>query len=382
MGYLIPLAIILLIFGGAGFYVSFRLYQGIAAFLPGMKLWPFLVAMGLLMLLSILEVVQVFSGFPPMLKHVLLFINAIFMGVFLYLFLYTATADIVMLAPKLLKLPFTTHHLFKGFVTLTVVVFTVVTCGWGFVNARQIDLIHYDIELQGKKDISDMNIVMLSDVHLGSAGSESRLADIVAEVNALKPDVICIAGDFFDTNYGEILDPDAAISTLQGLRSTYGTYACFGNHDAGSTVGQMKEFLEKAGINLLEDESITIDDRLVIVGRMDSSPIGGYADKTRGSLSDFFTVEDPTLPVIVLDHNPKNIDEYGEETDLVLCGHTHRGQMFPGSLITGRIYKVDHGYYREDAQSPQVIVTSGVGYWGPPMRVGTDSEIVSLSFSS
>jgi predicted MPP superfamily phosphohydrolase len=85
------------------------------------------------------------------------------------------------------------------------------------------------------------------------------------------------------------------------------------------------------------------------------------------------------MPVIVMEHNPARIGEYGGEVDLILAGHSHRGQMFPGSLITRAMFAVDYGHYQKDADSPHVIVTSGVSTWGPPMRVGTNSEIVVIT---
>jgi methionine-S-sulfoxide reductase len=83
------------------------------------------------------------------------------------------------------------------------------------------------------------------------------------------------------------------------------------------------------------------------------------------------------LPVIVLDHNPAAVNEY-DRGDLILCGHTHKGQIFPGSLFTRRLFPVDYGYYRRDDSAPHVIVSSGAGTWGMPMRVGTDCEIVLI----
>lgn len=382
MGTIAILAIIVLMLAGAGCYISFRLCRGLEVFFSGIKFTAVLLITELLILMMVLGVVQLFADFPPSVRHILVVFSSGFMGIFVYLLLYTAAADILLAVPKLLNLPFTGHHLFRGVVTATVLILTVITCTYGFVNARQIDTAEYNIDLPGKKDISDMNVVLLSDVHLGALGSESRLDDIVETINAQDPDLVLIAGDFFDTNFTSIQDPEAALKALNDLRSTFGIYACPGNHDAGGTVPQMEDFMKKAGINLLKDSSVVIDDRMVIVGRMDPSPIGGYGDESRKPLSDFFTREDPTLPVIVLDHNPKSVEEYGSEADLVLCGHTHRGQIFPGRLITDLIYTVDYGYYRKNPQSPHVIVTSGVGYWGPPMKVASDSEIVSISFSS
>ena len=112
-----------------------------------------------------------------------------------------------------------------------------------------------------------------------------------------------------------------------------------------------------------------------MAGRKDSFPIGGQGDK-REKLT--LPAKAGELPVIVMDHQPGNIRDYGEETDLILCGHTHQGQMFPFNLITNAVFDVDYGYYRASDDSPQVIVTSGAGTWGPPQRVATDNEVAEI----
>ncbi|MFQ9651088.1 MAG: hypothetical protein ACLRZZ_13470 [Enterocloster sp.] len=134
-----------------------------------------------------------------------------------------------------------------------------------------------------------------------------------------------------------------------------------GNHDAGPSYDRMMEFLSEAGVRVLQDEAVVIDSRFVLAGRKDSFPIGGQGER-RGSLELPERTED--LPVIVMDHQPGNIRDYGKETDLILCGHTHKGQMFPFNLITDAVFDVDYGYYRASVDSPQVIVTSGAGTWG------------------
>ena len=84
------------------------------------------------------------------------------------------------------------------------------------------------------------------------------------------------------------------------------------------------------------------------------------------------------LPIIVMDHNPSNIKEYGKEVDLILSGHTHKGQIFPANLITNLMFTVDYGHFQKNADSPHVIVTSGASTWGMPMRIGTHNEVVSI----
>lgn len=379
----VVLAILLSVLAGMSWYLSQRLHQGLAALFPGMRLWPVLVIISAVVLLMVLGFSRAFLPLSGDVKHVLGVVSAYCMGFCLYLLLFTAAADLLFLIPRLLKLPFTLHRLFKGGLSLGVLLLTLATCAYGFFNAQQIDHVSYDVRLQeGKKDISAMHVVMISDLHLGAVGSEGRLEKIVDEINALKPDLVCIAGDFFDTDFSSIQDPAAALRTLQKLHATHGTYACLGNHDAGSTHDQMTAFLKQANIRLLRDAYTVVGDQLVLVGRLDGTPIGGYGGEKRKALSEIFTREDPALPVIVLDHNPANIHEYTDEADLILCGHTHKGQVFPGNLITKRMYSVDYGYYQKDAQSPHVIVTSGVGAWGMPMRVGTDCEIVTIRFTS
>ena len=377
----IAILFLLFLLGGITYYISRRIYQGLKSFFEKIRFVPILIVVSTLVLFLILGFAKSMLPLSTSIKHGLGVISAYCMGIFLYLLLFTLAAELLTLIPKLLKLTFTKHRLFNGIVMISVLLLTTITCVGGFINARQIDHVSYSIKLEGKQDISDLKIVMISDLHLGSVTSEDRLDEIVSEINSQTPDIICIAGDFFDTDFSAINDPNTAIKTLKKLKSTYGVYAALGNHDGGKTHEQMVEFLEDSNINLLEDEYEIIDNRLILIGRLDASSIGGYGDKKRSELSSFFTRDDPTLPVIVLDHNPARIDEYTTEADLILCGHTHKGQVFPGNLITNLMYTVDYGYYQKDISSPQVIVSSGIGAWGPPIRVGSDSEIVSINFS-
>lgn len=366
---------------GTSCYISNRLYKGLAVFFPSLKFWPVLVVVCAVTLLLVLGFGRALLPLPTGVKQMLGLISAYLMGAFIYLLLFTVVSDIIFAIPRLMKLSFILQPRFNGIVTVLVLALTIGTCVYGAINARCIDHVSYSIALHNKKDISDIKLVMISDLHLGAVGSESRLEKTVREINSTHPDIVCIAGDFFDTDYSAISDPEAALETIKKIDATYGVYACLGNHDGGETYAQMTEFLEKAGIRLLNDTYTVIDDRLVLAGRLDASPIGGYGEEKRKPLSEILSNTDPDLPVIVLDHNPANIDEYGAETDLVLSGHTHKGQIFPANIVTDLLYEVDYGYYRKDENSPHTVVSSGVGYWGMPLRVGTNCEIVSVIFS-
>jgi len=215
-------------------------------------------------------------------------------------------------------------------------------------------------------------------LHLGALGSEKRVMEAVEEINKMNPDIVCIAGDIFDNDYYAIKNPEQVAECLRRIKSKYGVYACLGNHDAGKTMNKLIEFIQMSNINLLADKSVVIDERFILVGRLDETPIGSNGGLERAETEVVLKNIDKTLPVIVLDHNPQHIDEYKNDVDLILSGHTHKGQLFPANIITGLMYTVDYGHYRKNNESPHVIVTSGLGTWGMPMRVGTDCEIVNI----
>ena len=362
---------VLLIIGGCNLYLAKRFYQFFSRFLPNIS---FSVMIGIFLLpfmVLTLGFARSLLPLPAMVKHALGIANAYWMGIFFYLLLFFALSDVIFL---LVRLFLPVDRFLFPFAALTMTF--AVSC-YGFIHASQIKIKNYDITIPGAEN---MTVVLISDVHLGAVGSEKRLPKIVEKINSLEPDLVCIAGDFFDSDYEAICDPESAEASIRDISAAYGVWACLGNHDAGHTVSDMRSFLDRCGIGVLNDEYVTIENKLVLAGRPDSFPIGGFGGISRQKLS--LDVADPSLPVVVMDHNPANIHEYSLARGLILCGHTHRGQIFPCGLITDRIYTADYGYYRLDESSPQVIVSSGVGTWGMPMRVGTDSEIVKITLHS
>lgn len=361
------IAMLLVVVGGSNFYLAKRIHQFLRHFFPKLPVSVMIGLFFLLVLVLTLGFARSMLPLPAPVKQALGVANAGWMGIFIYLLLSFALADAAFLLVRLFcpvdRFPFLAAAL----------ILTAAVCCYGFSHAAQIRQKDYDITVPGAQD---MTVVLISDLHLGAVGSEKRLPEIVHKINALEPDLVCIAGDFFDSDYAAIRDPEAAEATLKALRATWGVWACLGNHDAGATARDMRAFLERCGIGVLQDEYTVLDGKIVLAGRLDGAPIGGYGGLTRQPLS--LEGADAALPVIVMDHNPAFIHEYGPEYDLILCGHTHRGQLFPASLVTDWMYTVDYGYYRADADSPQVIVSSGVGTWGMPMRVGTDSELVKI----
>ena len=211
-------------------------------------------------------------------------------------------------------------------------------------------------------------------------------------INELNPDIVVLAGDIFDNEYEALEDPGRLISILKGLKSTYGTYACYGNHDieekilAGFTFGNKKDkkdsdvrmdaFLEKAGITLLRDEGLLVDDSFYLYGRPDMHRPGRGIQK-RKTPEEITEGMDKRLPIIVIDHEPAELDELAAAgVDVDLCGHTHNGQTFPGNLTIRLMWENAYGYLQKGQMHN--IVTSGVGVFGPYIRVGTKAEICAV----
>lgn len=237
---------------------------------------------------------------------------------------------------------------------------------YGVVHAKDIKLQPYEITIP--KKAKDLHVVMLSDVHIDSAKNKNYVSKMVQDINALKPDLVLLAGDTFDDRDINTLKKEK--EALGGIRATYGVYGVLGNHEYYSgNLDEMIKTLREANIRVLRDEVVEVAG-VYLVGREDFR-------KTRKSLEDILYKVDPAKPIILLDHQPVALEEARQKgVDLQLSGHTHRGQFFPNQLITKRIYEVDYGYLAKG--NLQVIVSSGYGTWGPPVRIGTQSEIVDI----
>lgn len=369
--------LMLAILGGVNYYLAHRVWKMVQYFAPKFSL---IIPLILFLVFTVLMMLSFLKPFKGKLQWYISVAGNVWMGVFIYLLLFFLCADCIRLILRITQiLPVSGMMKFRALASVCAVVLAFGVSVYGAINARRIHTTQYDIMLSPSPS-TQYKVALISDVHLGAVGSESKLEKIVAQINQLEPDIVCIAGDFFDTDFDSILEPEKAIQTLKQIRSVYGVYACLGNHDAGSTLPSMEDFLKQANIRLLQDEYVVINGQLILAGRLDPTPIGGAGGLKRAEMSDVLKDAGDNLPVVVLDHNPAQVDQYRDEADLILSGHTHKGQIFPGSLITGAMYSVDYGYYQNE-NGVQAIVTSGAGTWGLPMRVGTKCEIVKINMA-
>jgi len=371
----IVFTIIIITYGGANVYIALRLYQWLSLLFPQINPAVFYCIFALIALSTFLGFLPIHAG----VRKVINWIGAHWMGIYVYLLIFCLAADCIVLLCSLTGIiprPLPQSAIF--FRGLAAILLTAGVFSYGIYNANQIKFANYDVTIETNKLTDDVRIVLISDLHLGAVNSERNLEKVIRGVNSLEPDVVCIAGDIFNGDINILSNPSRAMELLSEIKAEHGVYASLGNHDGGRSFDEMVRFLSQCNIKLLNDEYETVDGRLLLLGRVDPSPIGGFSGTRRADIADILSSIETDLPIVVMDHNPARIEEYTSEVDLILSGHTHKGQLFPGSLITHAMFSVDYGYRQKDADGPHVIVTSGAGTWGPPIRVGTNNEIVSI----
>lgn len=248
--------------------------------------------------------------------------------------------------------------------TLAVTAFMFIIFLYGNIHYHQ--KVRQPLTLTTGKTLSrEMKVVMLSDLHLGYHNRRSEFAKWVDKINEEKADLILVAGDIIDKNIQPLEEQEMH---QEFLRLNAPVVACLGNHEYYGGESNALLFYKKADITLLRDSVITVGD-LCIIGRDDRS------NPKRKTLSELMKGVDSTKYLVVLDHQPIQLEEAEQNgIDFQLSGHTHHGQVWPISWITESIYECAFGEWQRG--STRYYVTSGIGIWGGKFRIGTRSEYV------
>lgn len=267
----------------------------------------------------------------------------------------------------------------SGFVPIS---FAAIILIYGYFNMMNVVQTNYKVYTdRGMRD-KGYRVAMIADLHYGANMNQEKLyeyCDVIAKQN---PDIVVLCGDIIDedTTYPQMQE---AIQALGSIKSTYGTYYVYGNHDKNNystkpyyTVEQLDDELLKNKILFLQDDTYSINDDLIIVGRDDV----GFAGENQRKKGRYLISEvDSDRFILLLDHQPcelKENDKLGY--DLELSGHTHAGQIWPigQSMRVLKIGELNYGY--EKLKNMQAIVTSGMAGWGYPIRTGSNSEYVII----
>lgn len=292
---------------------------------------------------------------------------------FLYLFLSLLLLDLLLLVNRIFKVIPSERMKSQGvrrtcLVSLIVLSITVVAAG--IVNFNTIRTSEYHIEIPRRgSGLTHLRIAFTADFHLQEKTGLNFVRRFAEKVEEIKPDIMIFGGDIIegDSDDGNIGSYEAI---LAGIKARYGVYSVLGNHEfyAGQSNGS---FFDRAGMKLLCDTIVVIERSFSLAGRNDSHFTGR---KPAGAL---LSEASDSLPLIVVDHRPTEIDEVSStNADIQLSGHTHNGQLFPINLITRKVYQLSWGHLKKG--STHFFVTSGIRLWGPPVRTTGKSEIMVI----
>ncbi len=314
-------------------YIFGRYYMDIPAFLY--YLLSLSVGISLLLFLAYLfyEVVTLFERFIPSLREKKRYIDAVFLifvGIYIYIGIFSGTTK-----PKLLHVKVDEGVLSKS-----------------------------------------VKIAQISDIHIGNLIDKNFVADIVKKINSQNVDLVAITGDLVDTKPEKSKE---ALKELKKLRSRYGIFYIVGNHEYFRGAKKIIDYLKNEGITVLENSNKRIGD-FYIAGVYDTKRRRRGVVKMDMNITEAYSGIPKDAPVLLLMHRPSAIERLGDyRPSLILSGHTHGGQIWPFGYIVELYEPYLKGLHKLGEKS-YIYVNSGAGFWGPAMRVGTQSEIALIEW--
>jgi predicted MPP superfamily phosphohydrolase len=252
--------------------------------------------------------------------------------------------------------------------------FAVFASGYGYLEANNITTEHLIIRSEKiPPKMSGLKIVQISDVHIGLIVREEKLKKILKIVRDEEPDILVSTGDLVD---GQINRLEGLAEMMKEINPRYGKYAITGNHEFYAGLNQALAFTEKSGFKILRGESIDINGVITIVGVDDrqGKTFGLFRGSTEKDLLQTVRRDRFTL---LLKHRPELDEKTLGLFDLQLSGHTHKGQIFPFSIVTRLYYLRDSGYLKL-ADDSHLYVSRGTGTWGPPVRFLSPPEVTVI----
>ena len=253
-----------------------------------------------------------------------------------------------------------------------------IASGIGVTNYYSTAIVKkFNVVLNGLPEIfKGFNIVQISDLHLGQMMTKQKLQQIVGQVNNLKPDLIAITGDLADGSVEKLLQE---ANPLKDLKAKKGVYFVTGNHEYYSGVEEWTDAIKKMGIKVLNNKNIKIkkeDDYFYLAGVTDHEG-ERFGPKHAADFEKTFSGLKKDKKKILLAHQPIAVQKASQyDTDLVLAGHTHGGQVWPFNYFVYLQQPYLKGFY--DYQGTKLYVNQGTGCWGPPIRLGSKNEITQI----
>lgn len=368
------------VYGAMNYYIGLRGWQHFGRYIPFMNIKIYWIVFWFIVLAYIIFRF-VDRSLPESVSGIINLIGSYWMVVMVYLLIILPLVDLILFLNRRVSfLPKNITQAANISVIWGVLVITFITTLliYGTWSGRSPNITTYNLDVSKKAgNLPSLKIAMVSDVHLGSIIDNDRLTKMVDKINEMNPDLVLLAGDIIDNKLEPFVKQNMG-SNFKRLNSKYGVYASMGNHETfNRNLDEVEKQYEQADIVVLRDEAVLVADSFYVIGR-EASSRDSTVKRERKELSKIIEGIDKNKPLILMDHEPSNLHEPEEQgVDLQVSGHTHKGQFTPVNIITGLIYEVDYGYLKKGDTS--VVVSSGFGTWGPPVRIGSRSEIVEIN---
>jgi hypothetical protein len=225
--------------------------------------------------------------------------------------------------------------------------------------------------------LDGLRIVQITDLHIGPILRGEWLQKVVNRVNILNADIIAITGDLVD---GSVAELGSHVAPLSALKAKHGIFFVTGNHEYYSGVEEWCDYLQNMNIKLLRNSHVSLN---IAGSAIDVAGVDDWSSRHFSgghNLAQALAKRDQTKPIILLAHQPISMHEAAKnDVDLQLSGHTHGGQIWPFNYLVYLQQPVSRGLFQDPNSKLQVYVSSGTGFWGPPMRLGTFSEITCIT---
>lgn len=307
------------------------------------------------------------------------FVGSFWLAFMVYLLLAVVVIDIFRLILYFLPQPaFLTANAVevKKYMFIAVAGLAGVIVLLGHINALTPRVQRLDLKInKNAGNLKTLHIAAASDIHMGTLVGPRRTAKLVKMLTDCKADVILLAGDIVDEDLAPVIQYDLGRSLLK-LKAPMGIYAITGNHEYIGGADSAVKYLEDHGIKMLRDTTVKISESFYLAGRNDRDS-QRFSSAARKNLDEVLAGVDLALPVIMMDHQPYNLQQVADAgVDFQLSGHTHNGQLWPFNYITKAIFEVSWGYKLKG--NSHFYVSSGYGGWGPPVRTGNRPEILDI----
>ncbi len=343
-------AAFLLIYAGIHAYVFFRFSN-----LLGIKKTLLFYAVILVFILSFPAISFLEGNIENMAINILYVLSATWLGIVFLLFCSLLVYEVINLFVK-------TEPRISG---LIILVFVFLISIYAEINALSVNLNEIQIPMLNLE--KELTVVHLSDMHIGTIHNENYMKKIVEKTNSLKPDIVLITGDLVDGG-SHLTDKD--FMPLNDINAE--VFFSSGNHEEYEGIDKIAEFINKTKVRFLRNEVETYKG-VQIIGV--DNPSMEKPRKLKDVLSEMKF--DKNKPSILMYHTPTELNAASDAgINLQLSGHTHNGQIAPFNLFVIPFYKHINGLH--DYKDTKIYITSGAGTWGPPLRLGSKSEIVLI----